>query len=133
VRLTTALSDAEAKEGKSLDVKVVLENVSGQNQGMGVAIVGIPGGCALPTDLQELRNLVRAGKIDAFDVRGREVVLYWRGLGKGAKHEVHFSVVCQIPGEYRGPASRGYLYYDADQRWWVSPLQVRIEAGSGEQ
>jgi len=127
VRLTTKLSAAEAKEGQSLRMTAVLENVSGQEQGMAVAIVGLPGGCQLPADLQELRTLVRAGKIDAFEVRGRELVLYWRGLAKDGKHEVNVNVVCQVPGQYRGPASRAYLYYNTDERWWTPPLGVDIK------
>jgi hypothetical protein len=95
---------------------------------MAVAIIGLPGGSILPPDLQELRNLVKAGKIDAFEVRGRELVLYWRGLAKDGKHEVNFNVICQVPGQYRGPASRAYLYYNTDERWWVEPLGVDIVA-----
>jgi hypothetical protein len=131
VRLTAMLSASKAAEGESLRVTANLENVSGQDQGMAVAIVGLPGGCMLPGDLQELRNLVRAGTVDAFEIRGREVVFYWRGLGKGASREVNFTVICQVPGAYRGPASRGYLYYDADQRWWSQPLAVEIGQRGG--
>jgi hypothetical protein len=126
VRLTTKLSDTKAAEGQTLRVTADLENVSGSEQGMAVAIVGLPGGCAVPTDLQELRNLVKDGTIDAFEVNDREVVLYWRGLARDAKKAVSFSVICQVPGTYRGPASRGYLYYNNDERWWVSPLEVGI-------
>ncbi len=128
VRLTTKIAAGTAKEGESLRVTAMLENVSGQEQGMAVAIIGLPGGCAVPTDLQELRNLVLAGKIDAFEIRGRELVLYWRGLGTAAKHEVNFNIVCQVPGQYRAPASRAYLYYNTDERWWVQPLAVDITA-----
>ena len=37
-------------------------------------------------------------------------------------------LVCRVPGVYRGPASRAYLYYNADQRWWVEPLEVKLTA-----
>jgi hypothetical protein len=86
----------------------------------------LPAGLSLPADLQELRNLVKAGKIDAFEIQGRELVLYWRELAdKGAK-DVTIHLICQIPGEYRGPASRAYLYYNADERWWVDPVGIAI-------
>jgi hypothetical protein len=126
VRLTTSLASATAKEGESVRVTATLDNASGQDQGMAVAIIGLPGGCALPADMQELRNLVKGGKIDAFEVRGRELVLYWRGLAKDARHEVNINVICEVPGQYRGPASRVYLYYNTDERWWVQPLAVGI-------
>ena len=29
-------------------------------------------------------------------------------------------------GEYRGPASRAYLYYTSDHKHWVEPLAVKV-------
>jgi hypothetical protein len=39
---------------------------------------------------------------------------------------VSLDLVCRLPGEYRGPASRAYLYYNADDKFWVEPLNVTI-------
>jgi hypothetical protein len=33
-----------------------------------------------------------------------------------------------VPGEYRGPASRAYLYYNPDLKHWVEPLKMSIQA-----
>ena len=38
------------------------------------------------------------------------------------------SLICRVPGEYSGPASRGYLYYNADHKHWVEPLRLTIGA-----
>jgi hypothetical protein len=127
VRLVTKLNADKAEEGQTVRLTAVLENASGAGQGMAVAIIGLPAGTMLPTDLQELRDLVRAGKIDAFEIRGRELVIYWRELTPDAKVEVNVNLICQIPGQYRGPASRAYLYYNADERWWVDPLAINIQ------
>jgi hypothetical protein len=35
-------------------------------------------------------------------------------------------LICRVPGEYRGPASRAYMYYNADHKHWVEPLAVTI-------
>ncbi|HYV38766.1 MAG TPA: alpha-2-macroglobulin, partial [Gemmataceae bacterium] len=127
VKLETRTLSTKANEGESIRITAILSNVSGQDQGMAVAIIGLPGGCMLPADMQELRKLVQEKKIDAFEIRGRELVLYWRTLEKDATNEVSFSVICQIPGQYRGPASRAYIYYNADERFWVRPLEVEIK------
>ena len=37
-------------------------------------------------------------------------------------------LICRVPGEYRGPASRAYLYYNADLKHWVEPLSVKVAA-----
>ena len=84
VRLTTKLSQVEANEGQTVRVTAVVENASGKGQGMAVAIIGLPAGLMVPADMQELRNLVRAGQIDAFEINGRELVLYWRQLAPDA-------------------------------------------------
>jgi anti-sigma factor RsiW len=134
VRLDTHLAKAEATEGESVRMSVKVENVSGKGQGMAVAIVGLPGGLALPEDLKQLKEYIRVPEdggrplVSAFEVRGRELVLYWRDLAPGQKIEVPLDVVCRVPGEYSGPASRAYLYYNADHKHWVEPLKMTIAA-----
>ena len=89
---------------------------------MAVAVVGLPAGMKVPTDLKQLTDLREKGAIDFFEVRGRELVLYWRELAPEQKSTLTVDLVCDVPGEYRGPASRGYLYYNADHKHWVEPL-----------
>ena len=78
--------------------------------------------------MKQLTDLREKGRIAYFETRGRELVLYWRELAPKQKIELTVDLVCDVPGEYRGPASRGYLYYDADHKHWVEPLAVKIAA-----
>ena len=134
VKLETSLSKAEAAEGDGVRLLVKLENVSGQGQGMAVAVVGLPGGLTIPEDLKQLKEYTRLPVdgsrplVSAFEIRGRELVLYWRDLAPGQKIEVPVDLTCRVPGEYSGPASRAYLYYNADFKHWVEPLKVNIAA-----
>jgi hypothetical protein len=134
VRLSTKLAKAEGQEGESVRLTVGLENVSGKGQGMAVAVVGLPGGMALPEDLKQLKEHARVPEdgsrplVSAFEVRGRELVLYWRDLAPDQKIEVPLNLVCRVPGTYSGPASRAYLYYNADHKHWVEPLKMTITA-----
>jgi hypothetical protein len=91
---------------------------------MTVAIIGLPGGVQPRIDqLDELRD---AGTFDYYELRGREVILYWRTVAPGETKVVDFSVTAVIPGRYTGPASRAYLYYTAEQKNWVEPLTIEI-------
>ena len=135
VHLTTRLDRIAADEGNTVRLKAIVENKSGKDQGMAVAILGLPGGVSLPEDFTQLKDLARLrdndtkpGVISFFEVRGRELILYWRGLAKDQKIEVDLDLICRIPGEYRGPASRAYLYYNADQKYWVEPVGIAIQA-----
>jgi hypothetical protein len=133
VHLTTKLDRAAATEGETVRLSTVVENKSGKGQGMAVAILGLPGGLSLPEDMRQLKDLARLrdndtrpGIISAWELRGRELVLYWRDLAPDQKIEVNLDLICRIPGEYRGPASRAYLYYNADNKYWVEPLAMAI-------
>jgi hypothetical protein len=133
VQLSTALSRKQAKEGETIKLKAALENRSGQNQGMTVAVIGLPSGVAFPEDFTQLNELKRPrdggkepGVISFWELQGRELILYWRDLKAGAKVELELDLVCRLPGVYSGPASRAYLYYNAEHKHWVDPLGVTI-------
>jgi hypothetical protein len=135
VKLTTRLDRTAAEEGDTVRLNVAVENVSGKGQGMAVAIIGLPAGLTLPEDFKQLKDYAKVtedgtkpGKIAAWETRGRELILYWRDLAPNAKIELPIDLICRVPGEYRGPASRAYLYYNADTKHWVDPLQVAIKA-----
>jgi len=133
VHLTAKLDRAKANEGETVRLTAAVENRSGKGQGMAVAILGLPGGLALPPDMKQLKEMTRLrdndtkpGLISAWELRGRELVLYWRDLAPDQKIEVNVDLICRIPGEYRGPASRAYLYYNADRKFWTDPLSIAI-------
>lgn len=136
IGLSARLDRNTAVEGETVRLNVQVENRTGKGQGMTVAIIGLPAGLTLPEDLKDLKDLARAPndgtrpKISYFELRGRELVLYWRDLPPDAggpnKIDVSLPLICRVPGEYRGPASRAYLYYNADHKTWVEPIKVSI-------
>jgi hypothetical protein len=74
----------------------------------------------------QLKELVKSGKIAAYEVLGRQVVLYWRSLKAQEKVQLPLSLVAAIPGTYTGPASRAYLYYTDEFKTWAAPLRITI-------
>jgi hypothetical protein len=126
VKIGTKLAKAEANEGETVPLSMTLENKLNKGHGMAVAIVGIPAGMKVPTDMKQLTKLREDGVISYFETRERELILYWRHLEPEKKIALTVDLVCDVPGEYRGPASRGYLYYDADHKHWVEPLAIKI-------
>src|SRR5438105_981557 len=82
---------------------------SPRGQGMAVAIVGLPAGLSLPEDFAQLKDKARPpadgtrAEISFWEVRGRELILYWRDLAPKQHIEVSLDLVCRLPGDYRGP------------------------------
>jgi hypothetical protein len=132
LELAVTLPKRDLTEGDTARLTVQVKNASGAPQGMAVAIVGLPAGLIVPEDLKQLKEHCRPpaeGKrplLGAFEINGRELVLYWRDLAKDEQIEVPIDLVARVPGVYSGPASRAYLYYNADRKHWIEPLRATI-------
>ncbi|MFO0595155.1 MAG: alpha-2-macroglobulin family protein [Myxococcaceae bacterium] len=126
VGLTVALGKAALNEGDVVEATARVTNLTDTQLPTVVAIVGVPGG--LEPRIDQLKELVKAKTIDAYEVRGRDVVLYWRGMTPKSENRVPVSLVAAVPGKYVGPASRAYLYYGAEQKTWVAGLSADVAA-----
>jgi uncharacterized protein YfaS (alpha-2-macroglobulin family) len=124
IGLKVALSDSKVAEGAVTEANVSVTNLAKEHSPMTVAIVGVPGGLEPRHD--QLKELVKSRKIDAYEVIGREVVLYWRSLKPEQKADVAISLVAAVPGTYTGPASRAYLYYTDEFKCWTDGMKVTI-------
>jgi uncharacterized protein YfaS (alpha-2-macroglobulin family) len=124
--IVAKLAREKLTEGASTEVLITVVNKMKDAVPNPVAIVGLPGGLEPRHD--QLKELVKKKTIDAYEVRGREVVFYWRALGANEKKEVPLSLIAAIPGSYTGPASRIYLYYTDESKKWIDGLHVEIAA-----
>ena len=130
VDVAVTLASDSVDEGKVVEAMVRVENrEEDEIIPSPIAIVGIPGGLEVRHD--QLKELVKSGQIAAYEVIGREVVLYWRDMQAGKKIELPISLVAAIPGTYTGPASRAYLYYTDEHKQWADPLKVTITPSEG--
>jgi hypothetical protein len=126
VKLTTAPEAADVAAGQTVRLSVRVENTTELGQGMTVAVVGLPAGLKLPADAAQLKALTAAGTVDHWELLGRELVFYWRGLAPRQAVLLAVDLIADVPGEYRAPAGRAYLYYHPQAKHWVNPLAVRI-------
>lgn len=126
VALEVKLGSGALKEGDVIEATARVTNLSDAPLSTVVAIVGVPGG--LEPRIDQLKELVKAQTIDAYEVMGRDVVLYWRGMTPKQQVRVPLSLLAAVPGKYTGPASRAYLYYGDEHKAWVAGLSADIAA-----
>ncbi|MGC4117769.1 MAG: alpha-2-macroglobulin family protein [Myxococcales bacterium] len=124
VDLDVKLAQETVTEGQVVEAYATVTNKAQELIPTTVAIVGLPGGLEPRHD--QLKELVKKGTVDAYEVLGRDVVLYWRGMQPGSKVEVPLSLVAGVPGTYTGAASRAYLYYTDELKTWKDGLKVAI-------
>ena len=130
--IETRLSTEKANEGDTLQLKLKVRNNEKKGQGMAVAVVGLPAGLSLPEDFKQLKQMCLVpedgsrSSLSAFEVLGRELVLYWRDLAPEQNIELSLDLISRVPGNYSGQASRAYLYYNPELKHWVEPLKVVI-------
>ena len=123
LKLETNLSAKEVREGEPLELTAKIM-VGEKDAPTPVAILGIPAG--LEPRYAQLKELVKSGRIDSYEVIGQELVLYWRALKAGEKRSVPISLTAAVPGTYTGPASRTYLYYTDEDKYWVAGHSVKV-------
>ena len=128
VELTVKLTNDDVEEGAVTEMEVRVTNRKDEAVPTPIAIIGLPGG--LEPRQAQLEELRKAGTIAAWEVRGRDVVLYWRDLGAGKSVRLPVSLLAAIPGTYTGPASRAYLYYGDEVKSWVPGARVSIRPKS---
>ena len=134
IELSTSLSKGQLTEGDAVRMNVTVKNLQKKQDGMVTAIVGIPAGLKLPEDMKQLKQLSekpldgKPATVSYWEKRGREVVFYWRGLDEKQTVDFSLDLIAEVPGEYRGPASRVYLYYTPEFKQWVAPLSVKVVA-----
>jgi uncharacterized protein YfaS (alpha-2-macroglobulin family) len=126
VSLAVALKDGQLTEGAPTEADVTIANRTAAAIPTPIAIVGLPGGLEVRYD--QLKELVKAQRIAAYEVRGREVILYWRDLQASQTVRIPLSLTAAVPGDYTGPASRAYLYYTDEYKQWADGLKVSIAA-----
>jgi hypothetical protein len=124
VDLEVALAKTELTEGEPTEARVMISNRTGRKLPTAVAIFGVPGGLEVRHD--QLKELVKRQVVDAYEVLGRDVVLYWRGMEPRKRIDVPLSLVAAVPGTYTGPASRAYLYYADEHKVWSEGVKVSI-------
>jgi uncharacterized protein YfaS (alpha-2-macroglobulin family) len=124
VGLAVALARGGLHEGELVEAVASVTNLTARAVPSPIAIIGLPGGLEPRHD--QLKELVKKGTIDAYEVKGRDVVLYWRSLEPGQKVAVPISLLAAVPGHFTAPASRAYLYYADEHKAWVAPLEATI-------
>lgn len=127
--LTTALSSLRVNEGDPVDITATVKNTSADAVPMTMAVIGLPGG--LEPRHEQLKELVKAGKFAFYEIRGREVALYFRGLAPGESRDVTLSTIARVPGVTTAPASRAYLYYTPESKRWCAGLTSILHLSMG--
>ena len=115
---------ATIRSGDTVEVIAEIANTTDVGHPMTVAVVGLPGG--LEPVIESLDKLRDTGSVDYYELRGREVILYWRSFAPDQVLRVPITCVAAVGGKYTGPPSRAYLYYTAESKTWHKPLVAEI-------
>ena len=121
---STRLDRDKLAEGEAAQLFVTLKNTAAEAANMPLAVVAIPGGLEVRT--AQLRELVDAKRIAAYELWDNAVVLYWRGLNAGQEVTVPVALQAAVPGKWTAAASRAYLYYLDEEKQYVPGTQVEV-------
>ncbi len=124
VAVATELTAARVAVGEGVTLRATVENRTREGVPMTLARIGLPGGLVAQT--WQLKELREQGKIDFYETRPREVIVYWRALAPAAKRTLDLKLLAAVPGRYEAPASSAYLYYTDEDKQWAPALAVEV-------
>lgn len=124
IKLQTQLEKIKLRMGETTRLKVKMQNSKNQGQAMSLAIVGIPAG--LSPQVWQLKELQKKKVIDFYEVLGNDLVFYYRQMKPEEKKQISLDLKADLPGHYQGAASRAYLYYSNEHKFWTPGLKVTI-------
>lgn len=126
LKIRTTLDQDSPQEGDMVSLQVDVENITAEEQGMVIASIGLPAGVIVPPAAASLRALVRNGTIAHWELQDRSLILYWRGIPAQGTLKATIQLLADVPGQFSGPASAAYLYYQPTAKCWTDPLSVRV-------
>lgn len=124
VDLATTLADRTVALGHTSRLTATVTNRTREVVPDPIARIGLPAG--LEAQVRQLEALKKTGEIAFFELRPREVTIYWDGIGVGEVHTVALDLVATAPGRFTAPASAAYPYYDDQAKAWVGGLAVEV-------
>ena len=124
VDLTTELDNHALKLGESTRLVATVANRTAEVVPDPIARIGLPAG--LSPRREQLEDLKARGEIAFFELRPREVTLYWDGVAANEAHTVSLDLQATAAGRFTAPASSAYPYYDDQARAWQPGVEVEV-------
>lgn len=127
VNLETKLFSNNVKTGETVRLSATLKNTTNEGLPSTMAIIGIPAG--LSPQPWQLKEMQEKGVFDYYEIKGNNVVCYYRQMAPSEIKNINFDLKADIAGTYDAPASSAYLYYTNEFKCWTSTGSVTIRKG----
>ncbi|TNE51187.1 MAG: hypothetical protein EP343_03610 [Deltaproteobacteria bacterium] len=86
--------------------------------------LGIPPGFDVVAD--DFAKLRQKGRIDRYQIAGRQVILYLRSLRKGKPFVMKYRLRARFPLRAQSPVSKAYLYYQPEIKASSTPTRLQV-------
>jgi len=127
VNLETKLFSNNVKTGETVRLSATLKNTTNEGLPSTMAIIGIPAG--LSPQPWQLKEMQEKGVFDYYEIKGNNVVCYYRQMAPSEIKNINFDLKADIAGTYDAPASSAYLYYTNEFKCWTSTGSITIRKG----
>lgn len=77
--------------------------------------------------MEHLKSIQEEGVFDYFEVRGRDLIVYWEAVPAEFERKFYVAMIPLVPGFYQTPASYVYEYYNKDNIYWIPGMTLIID------
>lgn len=124
IALDLRYSSTRVRPGEQVTATATVRYRGEARSSMVILDLGIPPGFMVePWGLQALQ---RERRIDRFEINGRTLTLYTRGLEPQSQRSFSFTLRARYPVRAKAPASEVYEYYNPDVRDRIVPAVLTV-------
>ena len=116
---------SELKRNDVLISTVTIHNVSPEVCETIIIDLGIPPGFDVVA--QDFEVLVEEGKIDRYDMTGRQIIVYLTSLEPHSEFSFSYGLRAKFPVTVTTPVSEVYEYYNSDTRGYTEPVKLHVK------
>lgn len=128
MRVSVVYDRAELAVNETVQATATVELLRAGRAGTVLVDLGIPPGFEPLTE--DLDALVKEGKIDRYELTGRQIILYLTDVASGRPLEFSYRLRALYPVRAQTTASRVFDYYTPDQGNVEPPQRIIVELGT---
>jgi hypothetical protein len=124
MRIDVAYDRTQLAVNETVGVTALIELLAPGNAGTVLVELGVPPGLA-PL-VEDLDALVAAGRIDRYELAGRQIRLYVSGVSSGLVYQFNYRLRALYPVQALVPDSRVYDYYTPERQDVSPPQRIQV-------
>jgi len=122
--LNVKLNQSNCELADIVGMEILMSNKEQRPLANPTLVIGIPSGLSM--DHKQLKELKEDELFDYFEIFENRLIIYFNEISALGKKKIVLDLKADIPGKYKAPPSKAYLYYDEENVIWQRGERIEV-------